>query len=88
MTKNPSLDTSLCMEKHQSLGDIRINKLWRSLFARLSTLQCLYACQVVWLMNLMKELCIEENEIVTLMIDNVSAINHAKNPLHMSEASI
>lgn len=37
-------------------------------------------CQVVWLINLMKELCNKENEFVTLMIDNISTINLAKNP--------
>lgn len=37
------------------------------------------ACQIIWLMNLMKELSNKENEVVTLMIDNVSAINFAKN---------
>lgn len=38
-------------------------------------------CQAVWLMNLLKELCYEDGEVVTLMVDNVSTINHAKNPI-------
>lgn len=37
------------------------------------------ACQDDWLMNLMKELCSEEYEVVTLKIDNVVVINLAKN---------
>lgn len=40
---------------------------------------CVCVCQVVWLINLMKELCNEEYEVVTLMIDNIFTINLAKN---------
>lgn len=38
-------------------------------------------CQVVWLMNIMKELCNKENELVTLMINKVSTINLYKDPI-------
>lgn len=41
----------------------------------------MYACQVVWLMNLMKELCGKDYEVATLMINNVSSTNLAKNPI-------
>src|SRR3954463_16704810 len=36
-------------------------------------------CQVEWLINLMKEFCSKEYGVVTLMIDNIYAINLAKN---------
>lgn len=39
------------------------------------------ACQTVWLMNLKKELCSEEYEVVTLLINNISAINLTKNSI-------
>lgn len=39
------------------------------------------ACQVVWLMNLLKELCNEEYEVVTLKINNIYAINLVKNSI-------
>lgn len=32
-------------------------------------------------MNLLKELCTKENEVATLMIDNVFALNLANNPI-------
>ncbi|XP_058776690.1 secreted RxLR effector protein 161-like [Vicia villosa] len=38
-------------------------------------------CQAMWLMNLLKELGSNEGEATTLLIDNVSTINHAKNPI-------
>lgn len=41
----------------------------------------LYADQTVWLMNLLKELGSEQGDVVTLMVDNVSAINLSKNPI-------
>ncbi|XP_058783543.1 secreted RxLR effector protein 161-like [Vicia villosa] len=41
----------------------------------------LCAWQAVRLMNLLKELFSEDGEIVMLMVDNVSAINLAKNPI-------
>ena len=39
------------------------------------------ACQAIWLVSLMKELKIAEKGLVTLLIDNKSAINLAKNPV-------
>ena len=39
------------------------------------------ACQVMWLMNLLKELDNIEVKVVTLFVDNLSAINLAKNPI-------
>lgn len=39
----------------------------------------MYVCRAVWLMNLMKELCSEEYEVVTFTIDKLSSINLAKN---------
>lgn len=45
--ENMQLDTSLCMEKHQSFGVLRTNQLWRSLLARLSTLHHLCVCVCV-----------------------------------------
>lgn len=41
----------------------------------------LCAWQVVWLMNLLEELGNSDGEAVTLLVDNVSAINLAKNPI-------
>ena len=41
----------------------------------------LCACQAMWLMNLLKELSGNEGEATTLLVDNVSAINLAKNPI-------
>lgn len=41
----------------------------------------LYACQAVWLMNLLEELCSSEGGAVTLLIDNASAVNISKNPI-------
>ncbi|XP_058784994.1 uncharacterized protein LOC131659891 [Vicia villosa] len=41
----------------------------------------LCVCQVMWLMNLLKELGRNEGEAVTLLVDNVSAINLGKNPI-------
>ncbi|XP_058776549.1 secreted RxLR effector protein 161-like [Vicia villosa] len=41
----------------------------------------LCACQAMWLMNLMKELGRNEGDANTLLVDNVSAINLAKNPI-------
>lgn len=38
-------------------------------------------CQVVWLMNLLKELDNDEGDVVTLMVDNVSAIIFSKNSI-------
>ncbi|XP_058727181.1 uncharacterized protein LOC131598615 [Vicia villosa] len=38
-------------------------------------------CQVVWLMNLLKELDIDEGDTLTLMVDNAYAINLSKNPI-------
>lgn len=43
----------------------------------ISTSLCV--CQVAWLMNLLEELVSNEGEAVILLIDNVSAINLAKN---------
>lgn len=48
----------------------------------------LCVCQAVWLMNLLEELDKIEGEAVTLLVNNVFAINLAKNPLHMGGASI
>ncbi|XP_050909332.1 secreted RxLR effector protein 161-like [Lathyrus oleraceus] len=39
------------------------------------------ACQAVWLVNLCKELDSSRNEAVLLLVDNISAINLAKNPI-------
>ncbi|KAI5394653.1 hypothetical protein KIW84_061331 [Lathyrus oleraceus] len=39
------------------------------------------ACQVVWLLNLLRDLKIKVNKPLKLMIDNKSAINLAKNPV-------
>lgn len=41
----------------------------------------LCACQAVWLMNLLEKLGSSEGEVVTLSVDNVSAINLSKNPI-------
>lgn len=41
----------------------------------------LFVFQAVWLMNLLKELCSEDGETVTLMVDNTSTINLVKNPI-------
>lgn len=41
----------------------------------------LCACQIIWLMNLLEELCSSEDEAVTLLVDNFSAINPYKNPI-------
>lgn len=71
--KNTLMSTSLCREKHQSLGVLIKNQLWQSLLERKSTLQCL--CVHV---NL-KEFSIKENEVLSLMINNVSSINLANN---------
>ncbi|XP_050888734.1 secreted RxLR effector protein 161-like [Lathyrus oleraceus] len=45
----------------------------------ISALLC--ACQVVWLMNLLEELGINEGEVVTLLVDNAYTVNLAKNPI-------
>lgn len=39
------------------------------------------ACQAVWLVNLCKELDNSRNGAVLLLVDNISAINLAKNPI-------
>ena len=39
------------------------------------------ACQAMWLMNLLKELGCGDDAATTLFVDNVSAINLAKNPI-------
>lgn len=41
----------------------------------------LFACQVVWLMNLVHELKFKVSKPVRLMIDNKSGISLAKNPV-------
>lgn len=41
----------------------------------------LCVCEAVWLMNLLKKLCSEKGEIVMLLVDNVSALNLAKNTI-------
>jgi len=41
----------------------------------------LCACQTIWLINLINEIIDEKCETVTLKIDNISAINLAKNPI-------
>lgn len=41
----------------------------------------LSACQAIWLVNLLKELCSEEGEVITLVVDNVFTISLAKNPV-------
>ena len=41
----------------------------------------LCVCQVVWIMNLLEEPSNTEGEAVTLLVDNVSAINLSKNPI-------
>ncbi|PNX85867.1 hypothetical protein L195_g041941 [Trifolium pratense] len=41
----------------------------------------LSTCQVIWLKNLIEEISQDKCEAVTLKIDNVSAINLAKNPI-------
>ncbi|XP_058784463.1 secreted RxLR effector protein 161-like [Vicia villosa] len=41
----------------------------------------LFACQAVWLVNLWEELDNKVEEVVTLLVDNASAINLAKNPI-------
>lgn len=35
----------------------------------------------MWLKNLLNKLCIKEGEVVRLIVDNVFAINLAKNPI-------
>ncbi|MCI04279.1 cationic amino acid transporter 1-like, partial [Trifolium medium] len=41
----------------------------------------LCACQAIWLMNLIDEIMGEDHGAVTMKIDNISAINLAKNPM-------
>ena len=41
----------------------------------------LCACQVVWLVNLLKELGNKVEEVVTLLVDNVSGINLSRNTI-------
>ncbi|CAJ2632822.1 unnamed protein product [Trifolium pratense] len=41
----------------------------------------LCACQAIWLVNLMEEMTSEDHGSVTMNIDNISAINLAKNPV-------
>lgn len=41
----------------------------------------LCVCQDVWLMSQLKELGSEEGDVVKLMVDNISTINLAKNPI-------
>ncbi|PNX67789.1 cationic amino acid transporter 1-like protein, partial [Trifolium pratense] len=41
----------------------------------------LCACQAIWLVNLMEEMTGEDHGSVTMNIDNISAINLAKNPV-------
>ncbi|PNX60888.1 cationic amino acid transporter 1-like protein [Trifolium pratense] len=41
----------------------------------------LSTCQAIWLKNLIEEISQDKCESVTLKIDNVSAINLAKNPI-------
>ncbi|PNX61424.1 copia-type polyprotein, partial [Trifolium pratense] len=41
----------------------------------------LSTCQAIWLKNLIEEISQDKCETVTLKIDNVSAINLAKNPI-------
>ena len=46
----------------------------------------LCVCQVVWLMKLLEELGSSEGETVTLLVDNVSMVNLAKNRIsHVSD---
>lgn len=74
MTNNTPLDTSLCMEKQQSFGALRKNQLWRFILVRPIILWRLCVggggvfCQVVWLLNLTKKLCIEKYKVVTLRL--------------------
>lgn len=80
MTENPLLD-NIFMN-----GEIQIS--WcskKELVVALSYCEPKYISmsmcvrQVVWFMSLMKELCSEEYETVTLIIGNISAINLSKN---------
>ncbi|MCH85746.1 copia protein [Trifolium medium] len=49
--------------------------------------QC--ACQAIWLVNLVDEIMGEDHGSVTMKIDNISAINLAKNPVaHRDEISL
>ncbi|XP_050888603.1 secreted RxLR effector protein 161-like [Lathyrus oleraceus] len=48
----------------------------------------LCACQAMWVMNILKELGSSDGEAVTLLVDNVFAINLSKNPIVMGGASI
>ncbi|XP_058742080.1 secreted RxLR effector protein 161-like [Vicia villosa] len=41
----------------------------------------LCACQAVWLVNLLRELDNNTRGVILLLVDNVSAINLAKNPI-------
>ena len=38
-------------------------------------------CQALWLMNLLKELGSSVEKVITLLVDNISAINLARNPI-------
>jgi hypothetical protein len=71
-----------------SLGGSPVSWCWRKEpVVALSSCEAEYivaslcSCQAVWLMNLMDEIGSEKCEVVTLRIDNISAINLAKNPI-------
>lgn len=80
MTENQLLDTSLCIRETPTSWCSKKEQV-----VALSSCEAEYiatsmcACQVVWLMNLMKGLSSEECEVMTLMINNVSIIILTKN---------
>ncbi|XP_058747204.1 secreted RxLR effector protein 161-like [Vicia villosa] len=46
----------------------------------------LCVCQAVWLRNLLKELGSSFDSVVTLLVDNISAINLVKNPIALGRS--
>ena len=75
MTENRRRGTSLCFystrEPVVALSSCETEYIAASLGA----------CQAMWLMNLLKELGCNDDAATTLFVENVSAINLAKNPI-------
>src|SRR4051812_19752145 len=77
MMESLRLVMSLCSKEHQSHGLIKRNWWLHPFLVRSSISLC--AFQVVWLMILLGELGSNLGEVVTVLVDNVSTINLAKN---------
>jgi hypothetical protein len=70
------------LERAQSPGILGSRRWWHCLHVKLSIAAAYGACQGVWLARLLKDLSGGKLGVPTLRVDNKSAIDLAKNPVH------